>query len=51
MFTHSCKMFPSLILSLPNQTQNKIYFVWINIFWAMDWVYMQLLKQTAVSRI
>lgn len=49
MFTHSRKMFPSLKLSLLNQTPNKIYFVWISIFWAVDWVYTRLLKQTAAG--
>lgn len=44
-------MFPPLILSLLNQTPNKIYFVSINTFWPIGWVYMQLLKQTAASQI
>lgn len=33
MFTHSCKMFPSLRLSLLNQTPNKSYFIWLHILW------------------
>lgn len=39
MFTHSWKMFPFFILSLLNQTQSKIYFVWTNAFGGMDRVY------------
>jgi hypothetical protein len=31
MCTHSWEMFPSLILSLLNQTLSKIHFVWINV--------------------